>query len=119
MRIYKTFTFGAAHSLPEHKGQCRNLHGHTYKVEVWCDGWIDRETGMVVDFGDLRAIKRTYDHKLLNEIISNPTAEHLVGKILRDVEHVCGENVQKITVRVWESPTSWVEMVLKEGNYSD
>jgi 6-pyruvoyltetrahydropterin/6-carboxytetrahydropterin synthase len=30
----KIFYFSAAHKLPSHKGLCRRLHGHTYKLEV-------------------------------------------------------------------------------------
>ena len=48
MKIGKTFTFNAAHRLPEHE-QCKNLHGHTYKLEVEIEGETDN-TGMIIDF---------------------------------------------------------------------
>lgn len=48
MRIVKIFTFSAAHRLPGHE-QCKNLHGHTYKLEVEIEGEQD-SSGMVVDF---------------------------------------------------------------------
>ena len=34
MELTKIFEFSAAHRLPDYKGQCNNLHGHTWKVEI-------------------------------------------------------------------------------------
>ncbi|HEX59299.1 MAG TPA: hypothetical protein ENF26_04020, partial [Methanomicrobia archaeon] len=33
-RLGVTARFSAAHRLPQHEGKCKELHGHTYKVEV-------------------------------------------------------------------------------------
>jgi 6-pyruvoyltetrahydropterin/6-carboxytetrahydropterin synthase len=57
-RIRKSFTFEAAHRLLNHDGKCRNLHGHSYKVEVFVER-ITLQTdgpkqGMVLDFTDLK-----------------------------------------------------------------
>ena len=32
--VTKTVKFDAAHVLTNHCGLCRNLHGHTYRVDV-------------------------------------------------------------------------------------
>ena len=37
-------------------GKCNNLHGHNYKVEFSFAGFIDPETGMVVNISDLKVI---------------------------------------------------------------
>lgn len=83
VRLIKSFTFEAAHSLPSfpegHK--CRRLHGHSFKVEVVVAGEIDPARGYLVDYGDIKAacepIRMRLDHYHLNEIdgLDNPTSE--------------------------------------------
>ena len=46
-KISKVFYFDAAHRIANHKGKCKNLHGHTYKLIVTIEGEI--ESGMVID----------------------------------------------------------------------
>jgi 6-pyruvoyltetrahydropterin/6-carboxytetrahydropterin synthase len=85
MRIYKDFTFEAAHKLPNvPKGhKCGRLHGHSYKVRIHLSGDIDLITGWFIDFSDVKSIfKPIYeqlDHHYLNEIkgLENPTAENI------------------------------------------
>ena len=55
MEICKEFTFEASHVLPHHKGKCSNLHGHSWKLTVYVRGPVDEETGMVVDYGDIKS----------------------------------------------------------------
>ncbi len=80
MRIRRRFLFEAAHRLPHHPGKCRSLHGHTYCLVVTVDRPVDPVTGLAMDFADLKEIVRRdvvdgLDHRLLNEIVENPTAE--------------------------------------------
>jgi 6-pyruvoyltetrahydropterin/6-carboxytetrahydropterin synthase len=83
--LVREFTFEAAHTLPfapaGHK--CRRLHGHSFRVELLCEGEMGPATGWLLDFGD---IKRAFaplhdrlDHNYLNEIegLENPTAENI------------------------------------------
>jgi 6-pyruvoyltetrahydropterin/6-carboxytetrahydropterin synthase len=54
--VTKTMKFDAAHVLTNHQGLCKNLHGHTYRVDISvsqcdCDG-----NDMVIDFKDLKSI---------------------------------------------------------------
>ena len=54
--VTKTIRFDAAHILTNHQGLCKNLHGHTYRVDVsvtQCDG---DTRDMVIDFKDLKRI---------------------------------------------------------------
>jgi 6-pyruvoyltetrahydropterin/6-carboxytetrahydropterin synthase len=48
-------TLDAGHRVPGHQGQCRNLHGHTYTVEVTVEGQV-ADDGMIVDFGILKTV---------------------------------------------------------------
>ncbi len=64
MDIFKEFTFEAAHRLPHvpegHK--CARLHGHSFRVELHVRGPVDRATGWVMDFADIkRAFQPLYD----------------------------------------------------------
>lgn len=69
MEVCRVFTFDAAHILPEYPGKCRNLHGHTYTLEVFVSGGIDDVTGMVMDYNYLKKvvdkILNSYDHAFL------------------------------------------------------
>lgn len=54
MEVLKAFRFEAAHMLPDHKGLCSNLHGHSWKLGVAVSGSIDQKTGMVMDFAEIK-----------------------------------------------------------------
>ena len=55
--ITKTLRFDAAHMLDNHEGMCRNLHGHTYRVDVSvCRASGGNGGDMVMDFKDLKTI---------------------------------------------------------------
>jgi len=41
MKIAKEFKWEMGHRLPEHFGQCKNIHGHSYKMLVEFEGEID------------------------------------------------------------------------------
>ena len=60
MEITKEFDFELAHSLGFHKGQCANLHGHSYKMLVTLKS-NKLVNGMIIDFADLK--------KIVNQII--------------------------------------------------
>ena len=85
VRVVREFTFEAAHLLPQvpsgHK--CARLHGHSFKVEVICEGEIDDTTGWLVDFGDIKIafepLMDQLDHRYLNDVpgLENPTAENI------------------------------------------
>lgn len=55
--VTKEFKFEMAHMLANHKGACKNLHGHSYKLFVTATPkYLDLVDGMVVDFSDLKTI---------------------------------------------------------------
>jgi 6-pyruvoyltetrahydropterin/6-carboxytetrahydropterin synthase len=91
MRLEVEFHFAAAHRLPRHPGACRNLHGHNYRFFVALEGEVDPGSGMIFDFDDLKKAVREHvlgrvDHRDLNEVLDNPTAENLVRWIWEALE---------------------------------
>jgi len=63
MEITTRLEFDAGHRIPDHKSQCRNLHGHRYALEITLSGEIidaehASENGMVMDFADVKRIAR-------------------------------------------------------------
>ncbi len=118
IRIGKTFRFEAAHHLPNHEGSCKTMHGHSYKMEVVIEGTRvtqipDPEWGMVMDYGKLKEvidpILDTFDHKVLNDIVSNPTAENIVIKLVSMIKSFLPSRVRLVKVRLWETTSSYAE----------
>jgi 6-pyruvoyltetrahydropterin/6-carboxytetrahydropterin synthase len=113
----KIFSFSAAHRLPSHKGLCRGLHGHTYKLEVRISGEpITSPTrpdwGMIMDFTELKNIVKevvldSHDHSYLNDIYPNPTAEVMVCAIAEAIHERLPINVHLRMVKLWETETSY------------
>ena len=91
VKLSKSFTFEAAHWLPNfpegHK--CRRLHGHSYTVDVIVAGDVPEADGFLIDYGDIKKaftpIEQQLDHYLLNDIegLENPTAE-MIAKWIWD-----------------------------------
>jgi 6-pyruvoyltetrahydropterin/6-carboxytetrahydropterin synthase len=80
VRVKVAFDFEAAHRLPHHRGACRELHGHSYHLVVTADLPVARDTGMAIDFSDVKQVVRRevvdrLDHTYVNDRIENPTAE--------------------------------------------
>ena len=83
--VSKQFSFEDAHSLPHlpegHK--CRNIHGHSYVVEVFCTGPLDAR-GFVVDYAEISAamkpIVEKLDHRNLNDVLPCLTTAENVGQ---------------------------------------
>jgi len=101
-----THSFSAAHQLKDYIGECANVHGHTWKVNIK----IETDTlvkDMVIDFKVLKkAIDERFDHKFINEMVNyNPTAENISKDIYDIVDHLVNQDreVRKIAVTVWES----------------
>jgi 6-pyruvoyltetrahydropterin/6-carboxytetrahydropterin synthase len=117
-------TFSSGHYLPNYDGKCKNQHGHTWKFAITWQ--YDRqqtqgpEKGMCSDFHELKSITREIagilDHKNLNDIISNPTAEH----IARWIWEQAGGNVpggKLFAVHLWESEDC--EVIYSERNVNE
>ncbi len=75
IRITKRFHFEMAHALYAYEGLCRNIHGHSYNLEVTVTGEAGQRPGdpcdgMVIDFHVLKNLVKThitdrFDHALM------------------------------------------------------
>jgi len=108
IEIARDAKFEAAHWLPNvppgHR--CANLHGHTYRLTVICQGPLLEDKGWVADFGDLKdalaPLIKTLDHHLLNDYVTNPTCENMLIW-LWDKISLPG----LVEIRLRETDTSW------------
>ena len=92
--ITKEFSWDMAHLLAGHEGLCRNLHGHTYKMQIEVtrktEDVINSEInckGMVIDFKDLKQlvvdkIVEPLDHAFMYWVNSTEPLEHEIAEIL-------------------------------------
>ena len=83
--VTKTVRFDAAHILTNHQGLCKNLHGHTYRVDVSVSGDVGGDNDMVMDFKDLKLVAREaicdrFDHAFIyNE---NSAGEREIAEVV-------------------------------------
>ncbi len=134
-KIAKFFYWEMSHRLPFHKGACKNIHGHSYKLRVEVQGKTD-ENGMVMDYYDL---KRTFaplieklDHSFIvdksdelmldflkangfkyNVIDKNTTAENIAQYILEEGSPILkreNPSVAKIAIRLFETEDVFAEV---------
>ncbi|TVX85159.1 6-carboxytetrahydropterin synthase QueD [Paenibacillus agilis] len=121
--VSKAFTFDAAHHLHAYEGKCKNLHGHTYKVEFGISSMIN-DIGLALDFGDIKHIWKEriepyLDHRYLNETLPpmNTTAENMVIWLFEQMDAALAVEPHKSScvggrtefVRLYETPTSYAE----------
>jgi 6-pyruvoyltetrahydropterin/6-carboxytetrahydropterin synthase len=132
-----------AHALFEYDGLCRNIHGHTYKLQVTLKGEVNTDEnspkqGMVLDFGELKKIIKTpvvdaFDHALvLNEKHSTslqhiqdgnkliivpfqPTCENLVLHFACIIQQTLPATASLHSLRLYETPTSWAEWFAEDN----
>jgi len=100
--------FSAAHAIRGHGGNCEQVHGHNYRVEVTIGSRHLEPPGMVADFADVRQKLDSIlpDHRLLNEVYDfNPTAENLARRFHEELS-----KFYPVTgVAVWESENCCAE----------
>lgn len=111
MRVTRTFAFEAAHQLPWHPGRCRDLHGHSYRLEVTVEGPVG-SNGIVIDFSEVKGIVDRevidrYDHRYLNDLMDNPTAELIATEAWKRLE---AAGLSVVRLRLWETADCCVEL---------
>lgn len=131
--VTKTVKFDAAHILTNHQGLCKNLHGHTYRVDVSVSELVGSESDMVIDFKDLKhlateVICDRFDHAFIYNTESEgereiaavvekngmrtvaipfrSTAENLAKMFFNDLK---AKIPTLASVRVWETADSCAE----------
>ena len=105
----------SAHFLRGYEGKCKNLHGHTWKIEVTIASDRLDSIGMVADFLVLKKQLKEFlaglDHVCLNDLAFfkdvNPTTENIAKYIYQNFGKIVTPlKIKK--VQVWESDVSSV-----------
>jgi 6-pyruvoyltetrahydropterin/6-carboxytetrahydropterin synthase len=145
IRLTKEFTFEMAHILEGYDGPCKNVHGHSYRLEVTVIGKpiSDRNNpkyGMVMDFGQLKTIVNKlvvnrFDHVLLINSNSNllskaetlslgkiepvdyqPTCENLLLHIVNLIDEALPHEVKLHHLKLHETATSFAEWYASDND---
>ncbi len=128
-----------AHTLHGYDGLCRNIHGHSYNLEVTISGEPRNKPGhpkdgMVLDFSELKEIVKThvvipFDHALMVSSLVpeeqkqllrqtthrfivvgfQPTSENMVAHIAEILRANLPSGVSLFSVRLFETATSFAE----------
>ncbi|PLX97577.1 MAG: 6-carboxytetrahydropterin synthase QueD [Desulfuromonas sp.] len=110
LKIYTHFA--AAHNLINYDGDCENLHGHNWKVDVTVQAIELDKSGLGIDFKVLKARTKellgTLDHKYLNDLApfkeASPSSENIARYLFESLEKMLNsDNVAVESVNVWES----------------
>ncbi|MEM5565766.1 6-carboxytetrahydropterin synthase [Psychroserpens sp. AS72] len=94
IRITKQFSFETGHALYGYDGKCKNVHGHSYRLDVTVIGQpitdnTNVKFGMVIDFTDLKKIVKeeivdVFDHAT----VFNKNTPHVeLAKELQERDH--------------------------------
>ena len=139
IRVTKQFGFEMSHALLNYDGLCRNIHGHSYKLQITLIGEPvqDNENpknGMVIDFS---VLKKLINKKIVNELDHSlminaaaphqslkelgemyerhhlvdfqPTTENMVVYIAEKVKILLPEHLELFSVRLYETSNSFAE----------
>jgi 6-pyruvoyltetrahydropterin/6-carboxytetrahydropterin synthase len=138
MTVTKEVSWDMSHRLSKHKGLCKNLHGHTYKLQATFGTPGGKLTdGMLADFKDIKnileqAVVSKLDHGCLLDgraddtkvgtalkelglkliyLDCEPTAENMVLQIANWIKEVNkNKDLILVKLKLWETPTSFVEV---------
>ena len=139
IKITKQFSFEMAHALRNYDGLCRNIHGHSYKMDITLAGQplhdeSSPKNGMVMDFGDLKrlvneeiislldhalVLNAKTDTQLVEALKQNyekivivdfqPTTENLLNFIADKLKAKLSERVKLTRIRLRETDTSYAD----------
>lgn len=114
-------SFAAAHNLLHYQGDCENLHGHNWKVEVTVSADSLDKSGLGIDFKILkkhtREVMNYLDHKYLNDLEAfkniSPSSEQIARFVFEQLEKsLQGYEVIIQKVTVWESDNAYAAYTL-------
>ena len=145
IRLTKEFSFESAHALWGYDGKCREIHGHSYRLFVTIKGEpiADEQSpklGMVMDFGELKAIvareitdrldhsfvmRRTEQAEALAAAMGSqftnvvlvdyqPTCENMLIDFAARLKAALPEGVKLHSLRLHETATSYAEWFADE-----
>ena len=132
MKVAKEFKWEMGHRLPEHFGNCKNIHGHSYKMIAEFEGRLN-ENDMIIDFYDVDRIIKPLVEKLdhafmvnkndteVIEFLDKIKSKKLVVDFNSTVENICkfvldeikkadlSNNIFSVSVRVYETNEDYAE----------
>jgi len=147
IRLTRVFQFDMAHALLNYQGKCKNIHGHTYKLEVTVKGTPSNEDnspkkGMLIDFSDFKTliqdeIIEKWDHALMihqntdsilldalkknyEKILTvpfQPTTENMICELSSIINKILPKDVQLFSLRLYETDKSFAEWFASENMY--
>ncbi len=144
IRVTKQFHFEMAHALLNYDGPCKNIHGHSYQLNVTVKGKVktntnDSDEGMVVDFGVIKKVVKdlvvdVYDHALvlnekanidvsqfqfMNKLIRvpyQPTCENMLVHFASLLKHKLPKDIILHSLFLRETNTSFAEWFADDNN---
>ena len=111
-RLMIKTSFAAAHNLINYQGDCENLHGHNWRVEVVVAAKELDKAGLGIDFKILKkqtnSLLDELDHKYLNDLTAfqnnSPSSENISRYLFERLsETLNNENITVEKINVWES----------------
>jgi 6-pyruvoyltetrahydropterin/6-carboxytetrahydropterin synthase len=132
MKVAKEFRWEMGHRLPEHFGNCKNIHGHSYKMIVEFEGEMNKDE-MIIDFYDvdkmIKPLIEKHDHafmvnkndKEVVEFLEKMKSKMLVVEFNSTVENICKfvlseikkvdlpKNISSVSVRIYETNEDYAE----------
>jgi 6-pyruvoyltetrahydropterin/6-carboxytetrahydropterin synthase len=145
IRVTKVFSFEMAHALFNYDGPCKNIHGHSYVLEVTILGnpFLSKghpKDGLVIDFSDLKKIVQKeiidqMDHALvLNEYSPDkltenlsagyekvivfpfqPSCENLLIHFKNKLSGLFGGKCKLVALKLRETKGSWAEWFFQDN----
>jgi len=103
--------FSSAHFLKGYQGNCKNIHGHNYKVQLFVKGETLDKIGLLADYRilkrELSIIIKPIDHVLLNDVFDfNPSAELVAKFIYQEYQKILykiNKSIRLSKVILWET----------------
>ena len=139
LRLTKIFHFEMAHAIHGYAGSCKNIHGHSYELQVTVSSDnVQKEyipaPGFVIDFKELKklinvSIIENFDHKLIlsNDFLSEhpslsaeenlviweaePTAENMLLNIKQTLYEKLPDKVKLVQLKLFETKDSFAEWI--------
>ena len=83
--------------------KCAQLHGHNYTISVAVQGPLNNAS-MVIDYGYLKELLDKYDHKNINDLLEDSTAEVFASTLWQKViEMFLNQDLHYVLVKVKET----------------
>jgi len=96
--------FAAAHQLKMVAKKCENLHGHNWKIEICVAGETLNNTGVLVDFGELKQHVSEIMTRLDFDDDNPPSSENIARYIANSLQTILNNPKIKVSrVTAWES----------------